>query len=377
MNTILNEILCSSNANTCIQYHLEKRHQNGKLQSIIISDFLHNNPGIQHDMFEVCGDLCIHPSTPPWKAGKKGIVLTSDSPRGNRPQLNIERPSYLRQSFSKTISETKTKRMCYTAGTGSGVISQGTPKRHLVYRSFTPAMHRLSDAVMIELTKHFKNDPDVDISDITNMELLGYFDRKGIRFHRDQRYNRSGDFLSHLNSQKKNTATMILVVGDERELEFQLFRRKKKGEQCEGHVKVNGAGSCVVFTMKHGSLFLLHHKDEKDMFRTAFSEEFRTFFMHKSKGLLKKERDGISFSLVFRCCVHMKQVWKKTGLLVLTEQDTTEDKGRWDKFGNDKYLRKYIDGNSVHKRTKNKKDREDERMRSMFFKMKRKYLNNN
>ena len=239
-------------------------------------------------MFEICGDLCTHPSTPPWETGEKGIVLTSDSPRGNRPQLNIERPSYLRQSFSKTISETKTKRMCYTAGTGSGLISQGTPKRHLVYRSFTPAMHRLSNAVMTELKKHFGNDPDVDISDATNMELLGYFDEKGIRFHRDQRYNRSGDFLSHLNSQKKNTVTMILVVGDERELEFQLFRRKKKGEQCQGHVKVNCAGSSVFFKMKHGSLFILHHKDEKDMFRTAFTEELRTFFMHRSKGLLKK-----------------------------------------------------------------------------------------
>jgi hypothetical protein len=42
--------------------------------------------------------------------------------------------------------------------------------------------------------------------------------------------------------------------------------------------------------MKHGSLFILYHKDKKDMFQAAFTEKFRTFFMHRSKGLLKKER---------------------------------------------------------------------------------------
>ena len=100
------------------------------------------------------------------------------------------------------------------------------------------------------------------------------------------------------------------------------------------------------------------------------------FYAQKQR-IAKKKGDGISFSLVFRCCVHIKEVWKDTGLLVLTEREIMEDKGRWDKFGNKEYLQEYIDGNSVHKRTKNKKDREDERMRSMFFKMKRKYFNNN
>jgi hypothetical protein len=43
----------------------------------------------------------------------------------------------------------------------------------------------------------------------------------------------------------------------------------------------------------------------------------------------------------------------------------------WDKFGNEEYLQEYIDGNSVHKRTGNQKDKEDERMSGMFFKMKK------
>jgi hypothetical protein len=56
---------------------------------------------------------------------------------------------------------------------------------------------------------------------------------------------------------------------------------------------------------------------------------------------------------------------------VLTQQEIIEDKGRWDKFSNEECLQRYIDEKSVHKRTGIQKDKEDERMSGMFFKMKK------
>jgi hypothetical protein len=70
---------------------------------------------------------------------------------------------------------------------------------------------------------------------------------------------------------------------------------------------VNCAGSSVVFKMRHGSPFILHHKVEKDMFRTAFTEEFRTFF-HAQKQKIAKKREMV---------YHL--VWYSTAVCILTK----------------------------------------------------------
>ena len=45
-----------------------------------------------------------------------------------------------------------------------------------------------------------------------------------------------------------------MAIGDDRELEFQLFRRRNRGDKGKRHVKVKCEKSNVVFDMKHGNL---------------------------------------------------------------------------------------------------------------------------
>ena len=63
----------------------------------------------------------------------------------------------------------------------------------------------------------------VDILDKSNsMVSVSYFGKKLIRQHCDQNYDKEGNFIEAANSQKRNTFTVILAVGDLRELEFVL-----------------------------------------------------------------------------------------------------------------------------------------------------------
>ena len=64
--------------------------------------------------------------------------------------------------------------------------------------------------------------------ELNNMEIFTYYDDKHIKYHRDQRYGRTEKFAKKENAQKQHTVTCILVVGDDRDLEFQLFRNKTK-----------------------------------------------------------------------------------------------------------------------------------------------------
>ena len=99
-------------------------------------------------------------------------------------------------NFSKTVTEKTNTRICHTAGTGSGLITQGTPQTQLVFRKFSPQMERLCKAVTKELKKYVEQDPKVDCAcvDPTNVEVLSYYDYKEICY-RDPNYGKEGEFL--------------------------------------------------------------------------------------------------------------------------------------------------------------------------------------
>ena len=88
-------------------------------------------------IIKVCDDLYMSPTI---KAGEKGngMVITCDQCSGNPLYLNIEKPTYKRDSFSETHCEIdnnilprKAKkqktRMACVYGVGSGLVSHGTP----------------------------------------------------------------------------------------------------------------------------------------------------------------------------------------------------------------------------------------------------------
>ena len=181
-------------------------------------------------------------------------------------------------------------------------------------------MDIIEKAIMKEMTQVFNEDETVNLRvHLNELEVISYFGKKHIRFHRDQRYNSKGEFMERQNSQRKQSLTCILAVGDSRSLLFQLMRRRTKEEKGKGFVKLNNEGASKEFKLSNGSLFFLHPDDEQDQQRLEFDKECLTFFQHGSKGV---ESDiGMSFGLVFRSCCHVKEVTKSTGQLIEAEHN--------------------------------------------------------
>jgi hypothetical protein len=88
-------------------------------------------------------------------------------------------------------------------------------------------MQLIADSIEKELVRLFSSDSGVDVNvSLNELEIVSFYSFKKITFHRDQSYNVKGEFMEN-NSQKQHTCTCIYVVGDERVLEFQLFRGRK------------------------------------------------------------------------------------------------------------------------------------------------------
>ena len=214
-------------------------------------------------------------------------------------------------------------------------------------------MDIIEKAIMKELIQVFDEDESVNLQvHLNELEVISYFDKKHIRFHRDQRYNSKGEFMERQNSQPKQSLTCILAVGDSRSLLFQLMRRRTKEEKGKGFIKLNVEDASKEFKLSNGSLFFLHPDDEQDQLRLEFDKECLTFFQHGCKGV--KSDVGMLFGLVFRSCCHVKEVSKEPehdiGLLQRTKgkledflagRTTTKDgmtKDQADKWLQAKYL---------------------------------------
>ena len=181
-------------------------------------------------------------------------------------------------------------------------------------------MDIIEKAIMKEMKQVFDEDESVNLQvHLNELEVISYFDKKHIRFHRDQRYNSKGEFMERQNSQRKQSLTCILAVGDSRSLLFQLMRRRTKEETGKGFIKLNVEDASKEFKLSNGSLFFLHPDDEEDQRRLEFDKECLTFFQHGCKGV--KSDVGMSFGLVFRSCCHVKEVLKSTGQLIDPEHD--------------------------------------------------------
>ena len=181
-------------------------------------------------------------------------------------------------------------------------------------------MDIIEKAITKEMKRVFDEDESVNLRvHLNELEVISYFDKKHIRFHRDQRYNSKGEFMERQNSQRKQSLTCILAVGDSRSLLFQLMRRRTKEETGRGFIKLYVEGASKEFKLSNGSLFFLHPDDEEDQRRLEFDKECLTFFQHGCKGVKSDVR--MSFGLIFRSCCHVKEVSKNTGQLI--EQNMT------------------------------------------------------
>ena len=167
-------------------------------------------------------------------------------------------------------------------------------------------MQTIASAIEKELVEAFSSDSSVDVSDCLNeVEIVSFYKDKRITFHRDQTY-KDGKFAED-NCQKQHTCTCIFVLGDPRDLEFQLHLGK---EILNHHPK-----AYKEITLTNGALFFLHPQDEEDRVREIFDMKHRTHFKHRNNGV-KGDKDKLSVGLVFRTCTKTKTVLKATGQLV-------------------------------------------------------------
>ena len=144
-------------------------NRNGSIRSKQISGFMQSHPTLSNAVVSLLDQVFMHPSRSPYESGCNGVVLTADRPRFNKNALlNIEKPTYLRQSFAKSYDtcggtspiNTGT-RLCTTYGTGSGFLTHGTPKSQLVFRDYNPEIEYICNIIRREMIDQFHNDADV------------------------------------------------------------------------------------------------------------------------------------------------------------------------------------------------------------------------
>jgi hypothetical protein len=153
---------------------------------------------------------------------------------------------------------------------------------------------------------------EIKILPFTSAVVVTYMGEMMIQPHCDQRYSPDGAFIDNQNSQERDTATVILVIGDSRCLEFELYQQRISKQQ-KVTPKVGGH-----FDLKHGSLFILHPSDETPSVRHSLEEYSRTFFKHSCKGVKGGEGE-MSIGIAFRTTKHLVEVQSDTGCVVLND----------------------------------------------------------
>ena len=122
--------------------------------------------------------------------------------------------------------------------------------------------------------------------------------------------------MTSSNSQeRRNTATCILTLGDTRELTFQCFK--------DSNIPIEKKFPTHTFSLKHGSLFILHPRDEETILREYFDKCSLTYFKH---GKVFFGEEGISIGLAFRTTFRHAEVNAKTGQIVMGPDDIPKNK---------------------------------------------------
>ena len=155
------------------------------------------------------------------------------------------------------------------------------------------------------------NREQIKIFPITSAVLITYLHGMTIPPHRDQQYARTGEFYQKQNSQIRDTVTAVLVVGDDRRLDFQLFKQTKKQE-------VVKSVAPQYFNLTHGSLFILDPCDEVPVVRNCYKDYGPTFYKHSCNGVT--DQNAVSLGIVFCATHHLTEVKSDSGIVVLNDK---------------------------------------------------------
>lgn len=166
-----------------------------------------------------------------------GINIVTESPYGTT-LVNVKRPAVPRIYYGKDVG--RQGRMTY--GVLPGYHAVGSDVNNFVTKPFNYHLHRMSDYLHdLLLDKRFELDLEtIDLSYPFNhcTKLLYYAginlkNSSSMGYHCDITYNHSGIYVKTKNGQAKNTVTVIVIIGDSRNLHWQrqILSRSEKGHK--------------------------------------------------------------------------------------------------------------------------------------------------
>ena len=193
-------------------------------------------------------------------------------------------------------------------------------------------MMQIASTLKQFLMRHIDNEDNyVDFRDFNLLSFICYEGVKAIKPHRDNVYCRDGSWNNCDNSQVRYTPVATIVFGNERKLNFQLYRHRDASlfpedalDNSNGPIKI---GKPIVFELKHGDVFYLDPRTEELQWRRHYYPKARTFFKHYCDGV-EGMKGLMSLGLVLRVGKNFRDVYADTGLLVLTEEEEISRRDR-------------------------------------------------
>ncbi len=112
------------------------------------------------------------------------------------------------------------------------------------------------------------------------------------------------------------------MIGDTRHLDFHLYKQDRKKKMSE----IEEEEGRHFFDLEHGTLFLLHPKDEQPFDRAWCPQNGLTFFKHSSQGVGKGKGGNISLGIAMRVICHYNEVVFDSGRLILKDEFFPKEK---------------------------------------------------
>ena len=219
--------------------------------------------------------------------------------------VNIIRPAVVRIYYGRDLNSgkfvmNKKKRMSY----GVNFVSHdvGADPNKFITKPFNYHLHKIADYIYnLLITKRVQLDlQTVDLTNIFNhcTKLLYYAGDKlkkcaSMGFHTDITYNHDGIYMKAQNGQKENTPTVIVVIGDNRNLfwERQVLITSEFGKK----KWVTDTSFNSVVTMRNLSILIVNPLDEI----TSYDQDLGVIVRYRHGGV-KVSGFKMSIGFVFR-----------------------------------------------------------------------------
>ena len=190
-----------------------------------------------------------------------------------------------------------------------------------VNRPFNHHMDIISHYILHMMNHHplYVGRDDVVIELTNHMTHLSFYHKREekqsdtqLAYHCDCLWTDDGQWISHKNSQKMNSPTYSLTVGDGRILKFKKWK---------AGVGKEGARSDLIeieVRSNNGDLLILDPRDEKLMMRPG--DDCRTKFKHGDIKVSKEDGDKLSVGLIFRSVTSKQQFDPENGKFIVSPE---------------------------------------------------------